>query len=66
VRILGTNRGSQRDYRLEIKKHPEREWPATSTITCHGLRFQDALAEARRREQAAGSCSGDFVSAALR
>jgi len=51
VRILGARRGSQRDYRQQIEKNPDCGWPTTSTITRHGLRFQQALT-ARRRTNA--------------
>jgi hypothetical protein len=46
-------RGSQRHYRQVIDQNRELDWPATSTITRHGLKFPAALAEARRRERAA-------------
>lgn len=51
ARILGPRRGSQRDYRRRIDQNPDCGWPTTSTITRHGLRFQQALAEARRAEE---------------
>lgn len=47
ARVLGARRGTQRDYRQYIDKHPDCGRPSTSTITRHGLRFQEALAEAR-------------------
>jgi hypothetical protein len=51
VRALGSRRGSQRHYRQYLSAHPELDWPASATIGKHGLRFQEALAEARRRER---------------
>jgi hypothetical protein len=49
VRILGARRGSQRDYRQYIEQNPDCGWPTASTITRHGLLFQEALTEARAR-----------------